>query len=59
MYLKLLKKVIHDDYMGLIGHGGMVVFGTWFTQGYSYSIIKLVAKMTRHGANMGDIDGEN
>jgi len=30
----------------------MVVLGIWFTKRYSCSIIKLVAKTTRHEVNM-------
>jgi len=40
-------------------HGGMVILSIWFTQRYSCSIIKLFAKTTRHGANIGKIDGGN
>jgi len=40
-------------------HGGMVIFGTWFTQRYSCCIINLVVKTIRHGATMGEIDSEN
>ena len=59
MYLKLLGKVVHGDYMGLArtwwhGYSWHLVHAR-----YSCSIINLVVKMTRHGANMGEIDGGN
>ena len=41
------------------GHGGIIVLGIWFTQAYSCSKIKLVAKTTRRGADIKEIDGEN
>jgi len=37
------------------GHCGIIVLGVWFTQGYSCSIIKLVARTTRHGDNIGKL----
>jgi len=49
----------HDDYMGLTRtcwHG----YSWHFVQArYSYFIINLVVKITKHGANMGEIDSEN
>ena len=55
MYLKLLKKVVHGDYMGLArtwwhGYSWHLVHAR-----YSYFIINLVVKMTKHGANMGKL----
>ena len=38
---------------------GMVILGIWFTPGYSCFMINLVVKSTRHGANMGEINGGN
>jgi len=59
MYLELLRKVVHGDYMGLARI-------RWYSYSWhmvhtrqSYPIINLVVKMTRHGANMGEIDGGN
>jgi len=59
MYMELLEKVVHGDYMGLVR--------TWW-HGYSRHLVharifvfyyNLVVKTTRHGANIGKIDGEN
>jgi len=59
MHLELLGKVVHSEYMGLAR--------TWWHSyswhlvhaKYSCFIINLIVKMTRDGANMGEIDGEN
>ena len=59
MYLKLLEKVVHGNYMGFIW--------TWW-HGYSWHLIhsrifmfynKFGCKMTRHEANTGEINGGN
>ena len=59
MYLKLLRKVVHGDYMDLARTWWYGYFWHLVHARYSCSIINLVVKMTKHEANMREIDGEN
>ena len=61
---KLLREVctwnyLRKQYMVIIwawqGYGGMIVLRIWFMQEYLCSIINLIIKMMRHGANMGKL----